>query len=30
MKARQWWVRLEKQYGKDLLAEVKIIKSEFY
>ena len=25
MKARQWWVRLEKQYGKALLAEVKVI-----
>ena len=25
LKARQWWVRLEKQYGKALLAEVKTI-----
>ena len=25
IKARQWWVRLEKQYGKDILAEVKVI-----
>jgi len=25
LKARQWWVRLEKQYGKALLAEVKVI-----